>query len=113
MAESTPSKPLVWLRGEVKTPPFSPRARIQTGFLLRQLQLGAALAMPHSRPMSAIGSSVHELRITDERRGEWRIIYGVEPDAIVILDVFRKTTNQTPEPVKAACRKRLAAYREC
>ncbi len=32
------SKPLVWLKGEVKTPPFSSQARLEAGFLLRKLQ---------------------------------------------------------------------------
>jgi hypothetical protein len=31
-------KPLVWLRGEVKSPPFSKDARLEAGFLLRRLQ---------------------------------------------------------------------------
>lgn len=35
-----PDKPLVWLSGEVKTPPFSPAARLEAGFLLRKLQRG-------------------------------------------------------------------------
>jgi hypothetical protein len=43
------SKPLVWLHGEVKTPPFSQEARIEAGFLLRQLQEGEILGLPHSR----------------------------------------------------------------
>ena len=47
-------KPLVWLRGEVKTPPFSSKARIETGILLRRLQLSESLGMPHSRPMPRI-----------------------------------------------------------
>jgi len=25
-----PGKPLVWLRGEIKTPPFSPEVRVRT-----------------------------------------------------------------------------------
>jgi hypothetical protein len=36
-------KPLVWLHGEVKTPPFSSAARIEAGYLLRQLQMGERL----------------------------------------------------------------------
>ena len=31
-------KPLVWLHGEIKTPPFSPSARIAAGVLLRRLR---------------------------------------------------------------------------
>jgi len=33
-------KALVWLKGEVKTPPFSTRARLEAGLLLRRLQQG-------------------------------------------------------------------------
>lgn len=103
-------KPLVWLHGEVKTPPFSAGARIEAGFLLRQLQQGETLAMPHSRPMSGIGARCHELRINDGD-STWRIIYRLEPDAIVILEVFEKKTAKTPQGVIAICRDRLKAYR--
>lgn len=78
------SKPLVWLHGEVKTPPFSQAARIETGYLLRSLQESENLSLPHSRPMPSIGARCHELRITD-RNATWRIVYRVDPDAIVIL----------------------------
>ena len=67
------SKPLVWLHSEVKTPPFSQAARIETGVLLRQLQEGISLELPHSRPMPSIGVHCHELRIRDEHKN-WRII---------------------------------------
>lgn len=33
------NKLLVWLNGEVKTPPFSSNARIEAGYLLSLLQL--------------------------------------------------------------------------
>jgi hypothetical protein len=46
---SDQSKPLVWLHGEVKTPPFSQEARIEAGVLLRQLQEGETFGLPHSR----------------------------------------------------------------
>jgi phage-related protein len=88
-AVSPKDKPLVWLSGEVKTPPFSPEARVEAGFLLRLLQAGASLAMPHSRPMPTIGTRCHELRIQD-RDKTWRIIYRVDEDAVVIVDVFAK-----------------------
>jgi hypothetical protein len=35
-----PRKPLVWLHGEVKTPPFTPQGRQEAGMLLRLLQEG-------------------------------------------------------------------------
>jgi phage-related protein len=103
-------KPLVWLRGQVKTPPFSARARIEAGFLLRRLQQGESLSLPHSRPMPGIGPQCHELRIGDGDHA-WRLVYSVEPDAVVILEVFSKKTQTTPETVLDACRKRLKAYR--
>ena len=73
MTESE-TKPLVWLSGEVKTPPFSTDARLHAGFLLRQLQQGENLSMPLSRPMPSIGVRGHELRILDKDK-TWRLIY--------------------------------------
>ena len=35
---------------------------------------------------------------------------GLEPDAVVILDVFSKKTEATPQGILETCRKRLAAY---
>jgi phage-related protein len=102
-------KPLVWLRGEVKTPPFARAARIEAGVLLRRLQRGEKLSLPHSRPMPSIGSRCHELRIQDEDKS-WRIIYRTENDAIVILEVFRKTTKETPLRIVADCKRRLKQY---
>ncbi len=102
-------KPLVWLRGEVRTPPFSQEARIEAGVLLRRLQRREALSLPHSRPMPDIGAGCHELRIVD-RDKTWRIIYRIDRDAIVIADVFRKTTQQTPKRVIDDCRRRLRQY---
>jgi phage-related protein len=103
-------KPLMWLHGEVKSPPFSSAGRIEAGVLLRRLQRGDLLALPHSRPMPAIGKSCHELRIVDETR-TWRIVYAIQADAIVILEVFSKTTRSTPDGVLRTCRKRLEQYR--
>lgn len=102
-------KPLVWLHGEVKTPPFSPAARLEAGFLLRHLQRGEALPLPHSRPMPLIGPHCHELRINDTT-GTWRIIYRIDPDAIVIVEVFEKKTPQTPRRVIELCQQRLRRY---
>ena len=110
MAPGTETKPLVWLHGEIKTPPFSPAGRIDAGALLRRLQIGERLGMPHSRPLPAIGSGCHELRVWD-RGHSWRIVYFLHKDAIVILEVFAKMTRVTPVNIIETCRKRLAAYR--
>ena len=106
---SPKDKPLVWLQGEVKTPPFSAAARIEAGFLLRRLQKGHSLSLPHSRPMPSIGRRCHELRIVDER-ATWRIVYRVDADAVVITEVFSKKTAATPKRVIEACKRRLRDY---
>ena len=108
MAEGR-DKPLAWLHGEVKTPPFSNEARIEVGVLLRRLQQRQSLGLPHSRPMPSIGRRCHELRVTDKGR-EWRIVYRVDEDAIVIGDVFAKKTRTTPRDVIERCQRRLEVY---
>lgn len=102
-------KPIGRLHGEIKTPPFSSDARIEAGCLLGRLQEGEALSMPHARPMTVIGPRCHEMRVKDSK-GEWRIIYRVDPDAIIVVDVFQKKTRETPLSVIANCRKRLREY---
>lgn len=102
-------KPLAWLHGEVKTPPFSKTARIESGTLLRRLQRGEKPGLPQSRPMPAIGARCHELRIQDVDL-TWRIVYRVDNDAIVIADVFAKKTPTTPSQVIENCQRRLNRY---
>lgn len=106
---SIKDKVVVWLHGEVKTPPFSAAARIEAGYLLRKLQLGEKLSMPQSRPMPTIGRRCHELRITDSNV-IWRIIYRIDEDAIVILEVFEKKTSKTPKSVIDVSKDRLRDY---
>jgi phage-related protein len=104
-------KPLVWLHGEIKTPPFSRDARIEAGFLLRRLQRGENLEFPGSRPMPDIGANCHELRI-DDREQTWRIAYHVDSEAIVILEVFEKKSRKTPKHVLDVCKRRLKRYQK-
>lgn len=104
-----PDKPLAWLHGEIQTPPFSTEARIEAGILLRMIQKGEKISLPHSRPMPIIGKSCHELRIVD-KNVTWRIIYHIADDAIVILEVFTKKTKQTPKKVIEACKKRMKSF---
>ena len=75
-------KPLVWLHGEVRTPPLSSAARVEAGVLLRRLQRGENLTLP------------------------------LDEDALVILEVFARKTPQTPQAVIDACRRRLRQYDE-
>ncbi len=102
-------KPLVWLHGKVKTPPFSHTGRVEAGYLLRLLQTGAKLSLPHSRPMPSIGPRCHELRINAENK-TWRIVYLIDDDAVIILDVFEKKTQKTPNGVIDNCKRRIRLY---
>jgi phage-related protein len=106
---SVKDKPLARLHGEITTPPFSKFARIEAGYLLRRLQAGENLSMPHSRPMPSIGRRCHELRIVDENT-IWRIVYRIDDDAILILEVFQKKTQQTPKQVIDNCKRRIKEY---
>jgi phage-related protein len=106
---SPSDKPLVWLHGEIKTPPFSEPARIEAGYLLRLLQKGQVLGMPHSRPVPVVGARCHELRVRDAK-ADWRMVYRTDADAVVILAVFGKKTRATPQAVIDACIRRLREY---
>jgi len=102
-------RPPVWLRDGVKTPPYSHAARLEAGYLLRLLQEGESLGLPHSRLMPVIGLRCHRLRINDEA-GTSRIVHWADTDAVAILDVFKKTTEQTPPSIIETCRRRLREY---
>ena len=65
--------------------------------------------MPHSKPMPSIGVRCHELRIRDVEQN-WRIIYRIDSDAIIIVDLFSKKTQETPQNVIDRCKKRLNKY---
>ncbi len=82
---------------------------MEAGWLLRRLQRGESLSMPHARPMPSIGARCLELRVQD-RDQTWRIVCRRDRDAIVMLEVFSKKTQATPKSVIAACRRRLRLY---
>jgi phage-related protein len=104
-------KPLRWMRGTLRTPPVGRAARIEAGVRLRRLQRGESLAMPESRPMPSIGRRVHELRIDDpETRKTWRIVYRVDPEAILVVHWFAKKTQMTTRRVIELCKRRLGDY---
>jgi phage-related protein len=67
-------------------------------------------AQPASFAATAtIGRRCHELRIVDVE-ATWRIVYRIDSDAIVILEVFAKKSGTTPKAVIDACKRRLQAY---
>jgi phage-related protein len=40
----------------------------------------------------------------------WRIIYRVDPDAVLVCAVFAKKTEAIPQHIVNACKRRLALY---
>lgn len=80
-SERTP-KPLLWLHGEVKTPPFTPTGRQEAGMLLRLLQQGERLGMPLAEPLPDVGPRCGALRVRDAEHN-WRIMYRIDADAVL------------------------------
>ena len=91
MQSTTPAKPVVFLSGEIKTPPFGTSARQDAGNALRRLQEGDSLSLP---PQAVT----------------WRIVYRIDADAILVAAVFAKKTEQTPKREIDNCKARLAKY---
>jgi phage-related protein len=102
-------KPLAWLHGEIVTPPFSADARKEAGDLLRLLQEGQQVGMPHAEPLPIVGPRCGALRVRDDQHN-WRIMYRVDCDAILVLEVYDKKTRTIPRGVIDRCQQRLAAY---
>jgi len=104
-------KEIVWFYGEIKTPPFSENARREAGWLLRRLQKGEKLSLPESRPMPSIGKQCHELRIRDQDSHKiWRIVYRIDHDALIIVEMFAKKDQKTPKYVLENSKNRLSRY---
>lgn len=59
--------------------------------------------------MPSIGSRCYELRIRDTDKN-WRMIYRIDDDAILIVKVFNKTTRATAKILIENCKKRLIKY---
>ena len=107
--ETIGPKRIVWLHSEIKTPPFALESRLEAGILLRRLQVGDILAMPESRPMPSIGKSCHELRVRDAAHN-WRIVYRIDHNAIIVAGIFAKKTPRTPKVEIDQCKSRLKRY---
>ena len=102
-------KPLVWLHGEVKTPPFTPEGRQEVGILLRLLQEGERLGMPQAEPLPDVGPRCGALRVRDAEHN-WRIMYRVDTDAVLVVEVYAKKTRKIPDEVTERCKRRLKQY---
>lgn len=105
-------KPIRWLTGSTpKTPPFSASGRAGIGALLRRLQDGESLGLPHARPMRRIGTRVYELRVADPEAGaHWRLFYRIDRDAIVVVDWYDKNTQRAPQRILERAARRLREH---
>lgn len=79
--------------------------------LLRLLQQGEQLGMPQSEPLPNVGKRCGALRVRDAEHN-WRIMYRIDPDAILILEVYSKKTPKIPDEVIERCQHRLKRYDE-
>jgi phage-related protein len=102
-------KPLVWLQGEVKSPPFTAEGRQEAGMLLRFLQEGQRLGMPQAESLPDVGPRCGALRIRDAEHN-WRIMYRLDSDAVLVLEVYSKKTRKIPDEIIGRCRRRLKQY---
>jgi phage-related protein len=110
-AERPRRKLIAWLHGEIKTPPFTAEGRKEAGDLLRLLQEGERLGMPRAEALPVVGPRCGALRVRDGEHN-WRIMYRVDSDAVLVLEVYAKKTRKIPEEVVERCRRRLKQYDE-
>ena len=86
---------------------FPENVRREFGRVIFDLQKGAKLPMPLSRPMPAVASGVDELRIRDSS-GAYRVFYYTRlAESILIFHAFSKKTQKTPPHEIALAQKRL------
>src|SRR5438132_13451995 len=96
--EQTTPKPVAWLHGEIKKPPFTAEGRREAGYLLRLLQHGEKLGMPHAEPLPVVGPRCGALRVRDGAHS-WRIMYRVDTDVVLIVEVYAKKTRRIPQDI--------------
>jgi phage-related protein len=95
-------------RGDRKPSPFN-RGEKRSGVSYSSVTTWQFASLPESRPMPSIGQRCHEFRISDVS-ATWRIVYRIDPDALVLLEIFAKKTQKTPMSVIETCKKRIRDY---
>src|SRR6185295_19775542 len=86
---------------------FPDDVRREVGKAVFDLQKGAKLSMPLSRPMPSVASGVEELRMKG-RSGAYRVFYYIKLEtAVVIFHAFQKKTVKTPPHEIELARARL------
>jgi len=77
--------------------------------LLRLLQEGERLEMPQAEALANVGPRCGALRVRDAAHN-WRIVYRIDSDAILVLEVYPKKTRRIPGEVIDRCRERMKRY---
>jgi len=86
---------------------FPEEIRRELGKAIFDLQDGAVLAMPLSRPMPSVEAGVSELRIRD-RSGIYRIFYYRQSSrSVLVFHAFMKKTQTTPKRELDLAKRRL------
>jgi len=86
---------------------FPEDVRRELGKAIFDLQRGAALGMPVSRPMPSVAVGAAELRMRD-RSGVYRAFYYTSsPRGVLVFHAFAKKTRATHKQEIALGRKRL------
>jgi phage-related protein len=86
---------------------FPEGVRRELGKVIFDLQKGAGLSMPLSKPMPTVASGAEELRVKD-RAGVYRVFYYLKlADSVLIFHAFSKKSQKTPIREIAIARKRL------
>jgi len=85
----------------------SPPIKREIGETLRDVQKGIHLGLPLSRPMPAVASGVHELRVRSATTAV-RVFYITKlADTILVFHGFHKKTQKTPTHEIAVGQQRL------
>ncbi len=86
---------------------FPKGVRRELGKAIFDLQKGAVLSMPLSRPMKSVAPGVEELRIRDQT-GIYRVFYYARlPSGVLVFHAFPKKSQATPRHELELGRKRL------
>jgi len=86
---------------------YSEATRRDLGKALHDLQMGATIGMPLSRPMPVVSDGAAELRLRD-KDGIYRVFYVLRhAGAILVFHAFTKKTQATPPRELDLARKRL------
>ena len=84
-----------------------PETRFEVIALLRRMESGEILPMPHSRSLSSIAHGLYELRVRDSE-GQVRIFYYTKiKDSIFLVHALRKKSRTIPDKERNLILKRI------